>query len=119
MEQKQMIRHYLQQFRLGGIHPALDTFIAEAEAGAFGYREYTFRLLAAEAAHRAQNDLNKRLKEARLPLSCELEGYDHSFAGGLPKTRMNQLREMHWLDQVYNIILMGPSGKGYAKTMVM
>jgi DNA replication protein DnaC len=112
MEQKQQLRQYLQQFRLGGIPPALDTLIAEAEAGALGYMEYTLKLLATEAAHRAQNDLNRRLKEARLPRSSDLDSYDHSFGSGLSKTRMNQLRELHWLDQIYNIILMGPSGVG-------
>jgi DNA replication protein DnaC len=116
MEQKQTIRHYLQQFRLGGIYPSLDTLIAEAGAGALGYGEYTLRLLACEAAHRAQNDLNRRFKEARLPRASNLDSYDHSASSGLPKTRMNQLRELHWLDQIFNIILMGPSGTG--KTLV-
>lgn len=38
--------------------------------------------------------------------------YDHSFDNGLQKARLNQLRELNWLDQIYNIILMGPSGTG-------
>lgn len=29
---------------------------------------------------------------------------------------MNQLRELNWIDQLYNIMLMGPSGTG--KTMI-
>jgi DNA replication protein DnaC len=111
-EQKQQLRQYLQQFQLGGILPVLDTLITEAQADALGYMEYTLKLLETEAAHRAQKDLNRRLKEARLPRSSDLESYDYSFGSGLSKTRMNQLRELHWLDQVYNIILMGPSGVG-------
>jgi DNA replication protein DnaC len=30
----------------------------------------------------------------------------------VPKNRLNQLRELNWLDQGYNIMLMGPSGTG-------
>jgi DNA replication protein DnaC len=84
----------------------------EAEANATGYLEYTARLLGIEANHREQNDIKKRLKTARLPRSCDLSTFDHSFDNGLKKARLNQLRELSWLDQIYNIILMGPSGTG-------
>lgn len=109
---KQLITHYCQQFRMGGIQAGIDTLVSQAEAQSMGYLEYTASLLNAEATHREQNDLGRRLKAARLPRSCELENYDESFSNGLAKTRLHQLQELHWLDQVYNIIFMGPSGTG-------
>jgi DNA replication protein DnaC len=112
IEQKQLIRHYCQQFKLGGIQPCIDNLITDAEAKALGYIDYTVNLLTAEAAHRQQNDLIKRLKAARLARSSDLGSYDQSFDNGLQKSRLNQLKELHWLDQVYNIIFMGPSGTG-------
>lgn len=112
IEQKQLIRHYCQQFKLGGIQPRIDSLINDAEAKALGYIDYTLSLLSAEAAHREQNDLTKRLKTARLPRSGDLGTYDQTFDNGLQKNRLNQLKELHWLDQVYNIIFMGPSGTG-------
>ena len=112
IEQKQLIRHYCQQFKLGGIQPCINDLINEAEAKALGYIDYTVSLLGAEAAHRERNDLTKRLKMAKLPRSCDLGTYDQSFDNGLQKARLNQLKELHWLDQVYNIIFMGPSGTG-------
>jgi DNA replication protein DnaC len=112
IEQKQLIRHYCQQFKLGGIQPCINDLINEAEAKALGYIDYTVSLLGAEAAHRERNDLTKRLKMAKLPRSCDLGTYDMSFDNGLQKARLNQLKELHWLDQVYNIIFMGPSGTG-------
>jgi DNA replication protein DnaC len=36
--------------------------------------------------------------------------YNYAFDNGLPRSRMTQHRELDWLDQIYNIILMGPSG---------
>jgi DNA replication protein DnaC len=116
MEQKQCIHHYLQQFKMGGIQAALEGLVREAEAKSLGYLEYTLGLLESEAAYREQNDLKKRLKAARLPRSSDLTTYDHNFENGLSKTRLHQLRELNWLDQLYNIILMGPSGTG--KTFV-
>lgn len=111
-EQKQLIRHYCHQFKLGGIQPSIDDPIDKAQAKELGYIDYTVSLLGAEAAHREQNDLIKRLKMARLPRSSDLGTYDQSFDNGLQKARLHQLKELHWLDQVYNIIFMGPSGTG-------
>ena len=42
----------------------------------------------------------------------DLNMYDYAFDNGLTKSRMTQLRELDWLDQIFNIILMGPSGTG-------
>src|SRR5690606_40207348 len=54
----------------------------------------------------------RRRKLAGLPRKSDLDGYDHSFENGMSQTRLNQLRELNWLDQGYNIMLMGPSGVG-------
>ena len=112
MDNKQLIGQYCQQFRMGGIIQRIDQLVVEAEEKASGYMEYTARLLETEAQYREQNDIRKRLKAAMLPRSCDLNTYDYSFDNGLQKARLNQLRELNWIDQVYNIILMGPSGTG-------
>lgn len=112
METRQQIRQYCQQFRMNGIHSELDDLIRDAENANTGYLEFTARLLLAEIAYREQNDLANRLRAAKLPPTSDLSLYDHSVDNGLTKSRMNQLKELNWLDQVYNIILMGPSGTG-------
>lgn len=112
MEQKQMIRQYCQQFNLTGVNKVIDELITDAEARAPGYIGYTFSLLDTEAAYRRQRDIQKRLKMASLPKYCDLATYDHSFSNGLTIARLHQLQELHWMDQIFNIILMGPSGTG-------
>ncbi len=66
----------------------------------------------AEANHRHRNDVKRRLKAARLPINSDLGNYDHGFNNGLSKSRLNQLRELNWLDQIFNLMLLGPSGIG-------
>lgn len=66
----------------------------------------------AEANHRHRNDVKRRLKAARLPINSDLGNYDHGFDNGLSKSRLNQLRELNWLDQIFNLVLLGPSGIG-------
>jgi DNA replication protein DnaC len=116
MDTKKHIHHLCGQFKMKGLSLELDGLITKAEAEGLGYLEFTRALLQSEADHRERRALAGRLKEARLPRSHDLAVYDHTVENALTKTRLNQLRELNWLDQIYNIILMGPSGTG--KTML-
>lgn len=116
MDENQQIAQYCRQLKTAGIGAAIDRLIAQAEANDSGFREYTLNLFKAEAEHRHQNEVQRRLKTARLPRNSDLNVYDHTFDNGLKKARLNQLRELNWLDQIYNLMLMGPSGT--AKTFL-
>jgi DNA replication protein DnaC len=94
----------------------LDQTLREAEKGTISFLDYTIQLLQAEATHRQQKEAQRRLITARLPKTCDLNNYDYTVENGLAKSRLIQLRELDWLDQLYNIILMGPSGTG--KTLI-
>jgi DNA replication protein DnaC len=112
MEKKHIINTYCRQFKMSGMMACLDQALREAETGSMSYLDFTIRLLESEALHRERKDAERRLKTARLPRSNNLNLYDYTFDNGLPKSRLTQLRELDWLDQIYNIILMGPSGTG-------
>ncbi|MEY2917588.1 MAG: hypothetical protein RIS73_1302 [Bacteroidota bacterium] len=112
MEKKQQIKQYCRQFRIAGIATGIEKLIEQAEAGSAGFMDFTLSLLKTEALHRQQNELVRRLKSAKLPRQNNLDTYDYSVKNGVNKTRLNQLRELNWLDQIYNIMLMGPSGTG-------
>lgn len=112
MEKKQQIIDYCRRFRLSGVVAGLDPVIMEAETEQMSYIDYTLRFLNTEAIHREAKDLDRRTKAARLPLMHDLEQYDFTVDNGLSKTQLNQLRELNWIEQLFNIILMGPSGTG-------
>ena len=112
MERKEQINQYCQQFKTAGISAGIDKLIEHAQANSTGYMDFTLNLLKSEADHRHRNELIRRLKTAKLPRNSDLDNYDFSFKNGVQKTRINQLRELNWLDQIYNIMLMGPSGTG-------
>jgi DNA replication protein DnaC len=38
--------------------------------------------------------------------------YDHSISNGLSATQLNQLRELHWVEESFNLMLAGPCGVG-------
>lgn len=112
MNTKQQITDFCRQFKTAGISKSIDKLIREAETSGYGFMEYTLHLLKAEADHRYQNETERRFKAARLPRKNDLAQYDPAFENGMPINRINQLRELNWIDQIYNIMLMGPSGTG-------
>jgi len=112
MEKKQLIIDYCRQFRLSGIANGFDPVIMEAETEQMSYLDYTVKFLTTEAVHREARDLERRTKAARLPLSHDLDHYDFTLDNGLSKTQLNQLRELNWIEQLFNIVCMGPSGTG-------
>lgn len=112
MEKKQRILSYCRQFKMGGLNTDFDNILTEAEQNQVSYLDYTLKLFESEAAHREKRNLERRIKTAKLPVSYDLDTYDYSVDNGLQKSRLSQLRELNWLDQIFNIIFMGPSGTG-------
>ncbi|MCJ7771831.1 MAG: IS21-like element helper ATPase IstB [Desulfobacterales bacterium] len=112
MDKKQLIIDYCRRFKLSSLVTELDPVLMEAQAGQMSYMDYTIKLLAIEARHREAKDLERRSKTAGLPLIHELDQYDYAVENGLSKTMLLQLRELNWIEQLFNIVLMGPSGTG-------
>ncbi|MBK5277884.1 MAG: IS21-like element helper ATPase IstB [Bacteroidia bacterium] len=112
MNKNEQIQQYCRQYKISGISNQIEQLIVTAEAKGSGFMEFILTLFKAEADHRQDNELKRRIKNARLPHNSHLAAYDHTVENGLPKNRLNQLRELNWLDQIYNIMLMGPSGTG-------
>lgn len=112
MNKTQTIKEYCRSLRLANIAEKIDDILLGAENNSPSYIDYTALLLHAEVAYRQEKDAQRRKKAAHLPLNYDLEYYDFSFNNGLNKTQLNQLRELKWLEQNFNILLMGPSGTG-------
>jgi DNA replication protein DnaC len=52
------------------------------------------------------------LKFAKLPAMHDLQAYDCAQAEGMPPAKLQQLKELTWLDQNFNLVIMGPNGVG-------
>lgn len=111
-KEKQRISELCTAFRLGGISNGIKTLITEAEQQDMGYVKFLSQLLEAEATHRSVKDLNKREKAAWLPQMSDLNHYKTGSEDEISPGRLKQLRELNWVDQLFNIVLMGPSGTG-------
>ena len=112
MDKRKQIKEYCRQFKTTGISENIEKLIEEAETNQTGFMDFTISMLKSEADLRHRNELLRRIKTAKLPRYCNLETYDYTSENGIKKSRLNQLRELNWLDQIYNVMLMGPSGTG-------
>jgi DNA replication protein DnaC len=112
MDKTVTIKNYCRQLNLSAITNAFDNFIIEAQQQGKSYIDFSLELFETEVGHRRQKDMERRKKAARLPFHYNLDDYDFNFVNGISKTQLNQLRELKWLEQNFNIILMGPPGTG-------
>lgn len=112
MTKTELIKNQCKQLHLNALQESLDDILSDAQARQVSYLELIKTLMEKEIAHRSQKDLLKRTQAAHLPLCYNLDMYDFSVSNGLEKQQLNQLRELNWLEQNFNVILMGPSGTG-------
>jgi DNA replication protein DnaC len=112
MEKKEQINAFCRQFKITGMAASLPELVTSSEKQSSGFMDFFLELLRHEAEHRVKNEVIRRRKAAKLPLKNDLGTYDVTAENGLNLTRINQLRELNWLDQGFNLMLMGPSGTG-------
>lgn len=61
---------------------------------------------------RESKSLEKRMKGARFPFVKSLDEFDLNGQNVLTHRQLSQLRELSWLKQQYNLIVLGPPGIG-------
>ncbi|MEG1668458.1 IS21-like element helper ATPase IstB [Chryseobacterium sp.] len=101
-----------RKLRLHNTYLNIENMVFRAQEEKPTYIEFLEQVLRAEVNSRKQKDYEKRLKSAKLPLQHDLDEFDYNFSPGISRTQMQELRELVWVDNRYNLILMGPSGTG-------
>lgn len=112
MDRIKQIKQHADYLRLTLIRNQAEHMIHHAQIEKPSYQDYTFNLLEQEVLQRQKTDFERRIKLAHLPRAHDLDTYDYNFSSGINRKQMQELRELLWVDQVYNLILMGPSGTG-------
>jgi DNA replication protein DnaC len=112
MTKTELVKNHFKQLNLSALSGELDKVLREAETNRVTYLEFLHTMLETEINYRMKKDQENRIKHARLPLCYNLDLFDFTDHQGLDKQQLNQLRELKWIEQNFNIILMGPSGTG-------
>ena len=80
------------------------------------YEKFLEGLLQCEIKGREEKRFERRLKHASFPEYKTLDEFDLNEQPSLSRRQFNQLKELNWIEQGYNLILLGPTGVG--KTML-
>ena len=84
----------------------------EAAAADENYEEYLLRLTDLEVAQRSANALTARIKAAGFPVLKDLDTYDFSAMPAVPKAKIVELARGQWIDEKFNLCLLGNAGTG-------
>lgn len=106
------IRVYAKALRLSNLRNSCADIIHKAQIEKPSYLDFLMDMLKSEVSARQKNDLVRRMRQAKLPRGCDLDRFDFNHSAGITKPQLKQLRELVWLDQMFNLILMGPAGTG-------
>lgn len=110
------IQQQCTQLKLRSMADNIQILADQAAIDEMSYLEFLNQLLKTELEVRNQRALERKIKDAKLPARHDLVAYDCSLIEGMPPTKLAQLKELTWIDQLFNLIILGPSGVG--KTML-
>lgn len=107
-----IIRSHARRLKLSWIGVNVAETLVRAQSASPSYDDFFIDLMQSEVASREAHQKILRYKNARLPMSHDLDQYDFTMSSGLSKTQLYQLRELLWVEASFNIMLAGPSGVG-------
>lgn len=106
------IQQALKQLRLAETAEGLPELLRQAEQTSWTYLEFLEQLTTLELKRREEKSIEKRLNWARFPYYKPLERFHLNEQTAITDRQLRQLREYQWLEQAYNLILLGPPGAG-------
>lgn len=111
-ETMRTLQDQFKQLRLSETAIELPTTLREAEQGSWTYRELIQELVGFELKKREEKSIEKRMKWARFPYLKTLREFNLTEQQSISSRQLTQLEELTWLEQQFNLILLGPPGVG-------
>lgn len=110
MTQSDNIKEYCRRMNLSYIPLKLSDIILKAQDTQPTYIDFLADTLKMEADMREMHIREVRVKTSRIHPKHDLV----NFVSGISQLELNELRQLAWLEQAYNVVLMGPSGTSKA-----
>jgi DNA replication protein DnaC len=113
----QAIRQYAKLLRLPSVGAQFETLAKQAVREKQSHLGYLEALLSAELEERERRTVERRLREARLPLMKTLEEFDFSETKAVSAAQLNELGEGGYIERSEPVLFLGDCGTG--KTHLM
>jgi len=112
MKQLQRLQDTLKSLRFGETADYLPTLLNTAKKNDDTYASFLMDVMNYEQKRREEKKIERHLKWATFPYHKTLEQFNLSEQKSLSNKQFNQLKELLWIEQIYNLILLGPPGVG-------
>lgn len=112
MRQLKELQQILKSLRLGEAAEYLPALLEKAGKNDETHASFLFTLMDYEQRRREEKKIERHLKWASFPFDKTLEDFNLDEQQSLSKKQFNQLKELLWVEQLYNLILLGPPGVG-------
>jgi DNA replication protein DnaC len=106
------LQDHFRQLRLSETAEELPQLLREAEKASWTYLEFLEAVTVFELNKREAKSIERRLKWARFPYIKTLSEFKVEEQTAITERQLTQLQELSWLEQQYNLILLGPPGVG-------
>lgn len=102
----------LRSLRLAETSEHLPVLLKRAKEHEQSYPDFLLDVMTYEQKRREEKLVEKRMKWATFPVIRSLEDFSLKEQPSLKQKQFNQLADLSWLDQLFNILLLGPTGTG-------
>lgn len=112
MTQLTELRDMMRSLRLSETARQLPELLQAAEQQDASYAYFLASVMSYEQKRRDEKQVEKRMKWATFPDYKTLQEFNLAEQQSLSKKQLNQLADLLWVEQLYNLVLLGPPGVG-------
>ena len=106
------LQENLKALKLSTMARSIEVHLRQAREAGIDYDEFFLELTSIELQARAENRLNRRLREAKFPLIKPIETFDLNAVPGLDIRLFRELSACGYIRERKNVIFLGRSGTG-------
>ena len=112
MSQMKRLQDILRNLRFGETAAFLPTLLENAETNDDTHATFLMNVMKYEQKRREEKKIERHLKWATFPYHKTLDQFNLGEQNSLSQKQFNKLKELIWIEQLYNLILLGPPGVG-------
>lgn len=112
MKKIEELKEYAASLNLNVLKQNPEIPIHQAQIDKVEYIDFLYGLLKNEVDFKQKKKELSRIKSASLPPNHDLDNYDFNHDAGIHKHELQELRTLVWMENNYNMVLMGPCGIG-------
>ena len=106
------LKENLKALKLSTMARSIEVHLRQARDAGIDYDEFLLELTSVEQQARAENRLNRRIREAKFPLIKPIETFDLNAVPGLDIRLFRELSRCDYIHERKNVIFLGRSGTG-------